>query len=276
MSLHLSRGTRSGTRKARRRRPILESLEERIQLSTFRVNTTLDTVVVNFKNGRTSTPPYFAAIGDHGRGLPERVEHDHRACGNLHADDSGRNSNAACRRDRRPGREREGHHQGAGFDQHDRQRQRARSRLRDSGRQRDDSETHDRGGAGLRRGGPTEHRGQGHALVGGHRRQHRGVLPEQTARRAVAAVPLEATAAPASTDQRVKGRAFLTRTHRSRSRTVRSRRTWRSAATAATAAWAVLAKERLARREWAAGGQDCVRAGARRHRRAGLGAVFST
>ena len=32
-----------------------ESLEERVQLSTFRVNTTLDTVAVNLKNGKDST-----------------------------------------------------------------------------------------------------------------------------------------------------------------------------------------------------------------------------
>ena len=55
MSLPLSK--QSGTTKQRstRRRPILECLEERIQLSTFRVNTTLDTVAVNFKNGKDST-----------------------------------------------------------------------------------------------------------------------------------------------------------------------------------------------------------------------------
>ena len=47
--------TRNGKHKSTRRRPILESLEERIQLSTFRVNTTLDTVAVNLKNGKDST-----------------------------------------------------------------------------------------------------------------------------------------------------------------------------------------------------------------------------
>ena len=35
--------------------PRLELLEERVVLSTFRVNTTLDTVAVNFKNGHDSS-----------------------------------------------------------------------------------------------------------------------------------------------------------------------------------------------------------------------------
>ena len=55
MTLHLSKGNRNGTYKSTRRRPILETLEERIQLSTFRVNTTLDTVATNLKNGKDST-----------------------------------------------------------------------------------------------------------------------------------------------------------------------------------------------------------------------------
>ena len=44
-----------GRRSTRRLQPRLEGLEERIVLSTFRVNTTLDTVAVNFKNGHDST-----------------------------------------------------------------------------------------------------------------------------------------------------------------------------------------------------------------------------
>ena len=55
MSLRLSKETRNAKHRSTRRRPILESLEERIQLSTFRVNTTLDTAAVNFKNGKDST-----------------------------------------------------------------------------------------------------------------------------------------------------------------------------------------------------------------------------
>ena len=54
MSLRLSKETRNAKHRSTRRRPILESLEGRIQLSTFRVNTTLDTVAVNFKNGKDS------------------------------------------------------------------------------------------------------------------------------------------------------------------------------------------------------------------------------
>ena len=55
MSLDFVTRIRNGKHKSTRRRPILESLEERVQLSTFRVNTTLDTVAVNLKNGKDST-----------------------------------------------------------------------------------------------------------------------------------------------------------------------------------------------------------------------------
>ena len=42
-------------RKARTSRPWLEGLEHRVVLSTFRVNTTLDTVAVNLKNGKDAS-----------------------------------------------------------------------------------------------------------------------------------------------------------------------------------------------------------------------------
>ena len=55
MSLDFVTRIRNGKHRSTRRRPILECLEERVQLSTFRVNTTLDTVAVNLKNGKDST-----------------------------------------------------------------------------------------------------------------------------------------------------------------------------------------------------------------------------
>ncbi len=55
MSLNFVTRIQSRKRKTTRQRPILESLEERVQLSTFRVNTLLDTVAVNLKNGKDSS-----------------------------------------------------------------------------------------------------------------------------------------------------------------------------------------------------------------------------
>ena len=45
----------TGKRHARRIQPRLEGLEDRVVLSTFRVNTTLDTVAVNLQNGKDAT-----------------------------------------------------------------------------------------------------------------------------------------------------------------------------------------------------------------------------
>ena len=47
-------------------RPWLEGLEDRVVLSTFKVNTTLDTVAVNLKTGKDASGSHLAAIGDHG------------------------------------------------------------------------------------------------------------------------------------------------------------------------------------------------------------------
>jgi hypothetical protein len=44
-----------GGRSTSRLRPRLELLEHRVVLSTFRVNTTLDTVAVDFRNGKDAT-----------------------------------------------------------------------------------------------------------------------------------------------------------------------------------------------------------------------------
>jgi len=46
---------RRGKRNATERRPWLESLEARMVLSTFKVNTTLDTVAVNLKKGKDAS-----------------------------------------------------------------------------------------------------------------------------------------------------------------------------------------------------------------------------
>ena len=43
---------KNAKRSAFRFHPRLEGLEDRTLLSTFKVNTTLDTVAVNFKNGK--------------------------------------------------------------------------------------------------------------------------------------------------------------------------------------------------------------------------------
>src|SRR5271157_6059376 len=55
--MSLRRGNRTGNakRKTTRTCPTLEALEQRLQLSTFRVNTTLDTVAVNLRTGRDSS-----------------------------------------------------------------------------------------------------------------------------------------------------------------------------------------------------------------------------
>ena len=46
---------KSGLRRVTRFLPRLQMLEDRVVLSTFRVNTTLDTVAVNLKNGKDAT-----------------------------------------------------------------------------------------------------------------------------------------------------------------------------------------------------------------------------
>src|SRR5271170_5393112 len=46
---------RRGKRSATNRRPRLEGLESRVVLSTFKVNTTLDTVAVSLKTGKDAT-----------------------------------------------------------------------------------------------------------------------------------------------------------------------------------------------------------------------------
>ena len=55
--MSLRRGNRTGSakRKTTRTCPRLEALEQRLQLSTFRVNTTLDTVAVNLHTGKDSS-----------------------------------------------------------------------------------------------------------------------------------------------------------------------------------------------------------------------------
>ena len=45
----------SKRRMARSLKPLLEGLEDRLVLSTFRVNTPLDSVAVNLKNGKDAT-----------------------------------------------------------------------------------------------------------------------------------------------------------------------------------------------------------------------------
>ena len=52
---HFHDTRRIGNRKTRASRPRLEKLEKRVVLSTFRVNTTLDTVAMNLKNGQDTT-----------------------------------------------------------------------------------------------------------------------------------------------------------------------------------------------------------------------------
>jgi hypothetical protein len=54
MSLRHGNRTGNAKRQSTRTRPTLEALEQRLQLSTFRVNTTLDTVAVNLQNGKDS------------------------------------------------------------------------------------------------------------------------------------------------------------------------------------------------------------------------------
>ena len=55
--MSLRRGNRTGSarRKTTRTCPGLEALEQRLQLSTFKVNTTLDTLAVNLKTGKDSS-----------------------------------------------------------------------------------------------------------------------------------------------------------------------------------------------------------------------------
>ena len=57
VTMFFRRGNQNGNSKRRftRTRPALETLEQRLQLSTFRVNTTLDTVAVNLHNGKDSS-----------------------------------------------------------------------------------------------------------------------------------------------------------------------------------------------------------------------------
>ena len=55
MLLHHRNRTGNAKRESTRTRPTLEALEQRLQLSTFRVNTTLDTVAVNLHNGKDSS-----------------------------------------------------------------------------------------------------------------------------------------------------------------------------------------------------------------------------
>ena len=55
MSIPRNHRTASVQPRTTRRRPTLEVLEQRLQLSTFRVNTTLDTVAVTSENGKDST-----------------------------------------------------------------------------------------------------------------------------------------------------------------------------------------------------------------------------
>ena len=55
MSIPRNHRTASAKPRTTRRRPALEVLEQRLQLSTFRVNTTLDTVAVNLQNGKDSS-----------------------------------------------------------------------------------------------------------------------------------------------------------------------------------------------------------------------------
>src|ERR1700677_3861021 len=50
-----SRRHRIEKRTPRVARPILEGLDDRVLLSTFKVNTTLDTVAVNLKTGQDAT-----------------------------------------------------------------------------------------------------------------------------------------------------------------------------------------------------------------------------
>ena len=51
----LSKRHRIEKRTARVARPILEGLDDRVLLSTFKVNTTSDTVAVNLKTGKDAT-----------------------------------------------------------------------------------------------------------------------------------------------------------------------------------------------------------------------------
>ena len=55
MSLLHSNRTGTSKRKTTRNRPSLEALEQRLQLSTFKVNTTLDTLAVNFHTGKDAS-----------------------------------------------------------------------------------------------------------------------------------------------------------------------------------------------------------------------------
>ena len=56
-----------GKRRGTGMRPWLEGLEARVVLSTFKVNTTLDTVAVNLKTGKDAVRAYLIAIGHPGR-----------------------------------------------------------------------------------------------------------------------------------------------------------------------------------------------------------------
>ena len=171
MSLDFVTRIRNGKHKSTRRRPILESLEERIQLSTFRVNTTLDTVAVNLKNGKDSTghislrSAIMAADTHKGSNtiivpagtftltIPGANEDD-SATGDLDVKGKVTIKGAGSTKTIVNGNSLD----------------RVFEVLK---RQRDDPEANDRGGLGLRRGGPIEHRGQGDAFVGGRRGQHR-------------------------------------------------------------------------------------------------------
>ena len=65
-------------RQAKRSRPRLEVLEHRVVLSTFKVNTTLDTVAVNLKTGKDASGHISLRSAIMAADARPQRRHDHR------------------------------------------------------------------------------------------------------------------------------------------------------------------------------------------------------
>ena len=97
-------------RRARRTRPWLDDLEHRVVLSTFKVNTTLDTVAVSLKTGKDASGHISLRSAIMAADAEAKRRHDYRSRG--HVQTHARRRGGGCGSDRRPRHHAESDHQG--------------------------------------------------------------------------------------------------------------------------------------------------------------------